>query len=133
MRLSGWPFQMGGPRVLHIEDDDDLCRVVARLMNGNAEVVAAGTVAESVRRLRNESFDLLLLDLALPDGDGARVVRLMQESGIQAVPIVVFSASEAPAELTREVAAALVKSRTSDQELRNILLSLLPAPEPARK
>ena len=123
----------GRPRVLHIEDDDDLCRVVARLMNGNAEVVAAGTVAESVRRLRNESFDLLLLDLALPDGDGARVVRLMQESGIQAVPIVVFSASEAPAELTREVAAALVKSRTSDQELRNILLSLLPAPEPARK
>ena len=39
------------------------------------EVTAATTVADGMRLMREQSFNLLLLDVMLPDGDGFEVCR----------------------------------------------------------
>ena len=58
-------------RLLLVEDDADTRRVLARLLRGKGHHVAtAGGIAEAVALAEQESFDLLIADLGLPDGSG---------------------------------------------------------------
>ena len=64
-----------GCRVLVVEDDTLLASVTGRLIRlagGVPEVTTEAAVA--LRRLREQTFDLVLVNLCLSDGDGARLV-----------------------------------------------------------
>ncbi len=114
-----------GARILHVEDDADLCRVVAAQLEGLAEIVAAPTLASARKELEQQAFDLVLLDLGLPDGSGLDLLPLIQ--GLPHSPqVVVFSASDIDqrAEAMKEIAASLVKSRTSNERLVQIVREL---------
>lgn len=56
---------------LLVEDDKDIS-VITRLnlMSAQYEVDAAGTCAEALEFLKNRSYDLVLLDMVLPDSRG---------------------------------------------------------------
>lgn len=45
------------------------------LRHAGYDVVVAGTKAEALRLCKEKSFDLLLGDIGLPDGDGYEVMR----------------------------------------------------------
>jgi two-component system NtrC family sensor kinase len=58
-------------RVLVVDDEHALRDGVARTLTGRGYIaVAAGTVAEALRKVEDQAFDLAILDIALPDGDG---------------------------------------------------------------
>lgn len=101
------------PRILHVEDDPDLSRIVKSILAPIAEVESAGTIAEAVAKIRNHIFDLVLLDISLPDGKGSDILPLFGSR----MPVVIFSAHDVPEDITRQVASALVKSRTSNDTL----------------
>lgn len=66
---------MRGGRILVIDDELDIARLVAlHLRDLGFEVQTAGTVAEARVSVRNE-YDLVVLDLMLPDGDGLELCR----------------------------------------------------------
>lgn len=109
------------PRILHVEDDPDICHIVTALLKGKAEVVRAPTVRDANRRLNDERFGLILLDMALPDGSG---VELLNNARSTLPPVVVFSAKEVDKETARRVSATLVKSRISDKDLVDTILRL---------
>lgn len=52
-------------------------------------VTTAGTVAEAMGEVNHRSFDLVLLDLVLPDGDGLTACRRIRER--HRMPIVILS------------------------------------------
>ena len=115
-------------RILHVEDDAATREVVAALIGGRAEVIAAATVAEARERLQRERFDLAILDLGLPDGSGKDLLPLLKPTnGAPATPVVVLSVTETDADLAGAVNAALVKTRTSNENILNTILSLIPA------
>ena len=59
------------PRVLYIDDDDGLCRLVARaLARKGFDVITAGNGPAGVERVRGESFDLVAVDHYMPGHDG---------------------------------------------------------------
>jgi DNA-binding response OmpR family regulator len=61
----------GGERILVVEDEKDICEsVCATLREDGYVVVSAATVAEARARIDAESFDAVVLDLWLPDGNG---------------------------------------------------------------
>ncbi|PAX06849.1 diguanylate cyclase [Sphingomonas lenta] len=97
------------PRVLHVEDDVDMTRVVASALEGRAAL----TPAHSLRRARElvaaERFDLVILDIGLADGSG---LDLLDACG-RSAPVIVFTAQEAGAELAHRARVVLVKSRAS--------------------
>lgn len=83
-------------RILMIEDDARLVEMVARdLGRSGLEVTSAGTATEGFARLAREPFDLVLLDLMLPDTDGLDVCRRLRASG-SAVPVIMLTARGDP-------------------------------------
>ena len=59
------------PRLLLIDDDARLTAMVGDYLGAAGyAVVSAGSLAAGRRHLQAESFDALVLDLMLPDGDG---------------------------------------------------------------
>jgi len=108
------------PRVLHVEDDADVRNVVATIAREIADFEAAGTVAEARGRLEREKFDLVLLDLGLPDGSGWDLVPQIN-SLVPPVRVVIFSAQDADHGREIQPYAFLVKSQTSAQRLIEVI------------
>ncbi len=115
------------PRVLHVEDDLDLWRVLQTALEGQADIVTAATLEEAYARLQGEPFALVLLDLKLPDGDGLSLLERLPltRNGGTFPPVVILSATEVSQEVQRRVSAALVKSRVSEAHIVETILSLV--------
>jgi DNA-binding response OmpR family regulator len=106
----------GPVRILHVEDEPDVRKIVSTMIGDKYRLTGASSLAEAKDRLAREDFDLVILDLGLPDGSGVSLLPLLARSTPQ-VPVVVFSAREVDADMARGVAATLVKSKTSNELL----------------
>lgn len=113
------------PRVLHVEDDPDVHEFIKVLLKDRAELVWVTHLAAAKKILKDTNFDLLLLDIGLPDGSGLELLDIIKQS-VPPISTVVFSANELDYEISQQVSAALVKSSTSNEQLLNAIISLLP-------
>jgi len=80
-------------KILLVEDDSDdadFLRLSLSQHKGAAHVTRTAQLADAVAALDNDRFDVVLLDLNLPDGRGADCVAKIQEAN-SLVPIVVLS------------------------------------------
>jgi DNA-binding response OmpR family regulator len=78
-------------RILIVEDEDSIAEPFARLLEREGfEATVAGTAAEALRAARDERPDLVVLDLALPDGDGRDVCRTLRAES--QVPVIMLTA-----------------------------------------
>lgn len=112
------------PRILHIEDDADVLRVVSTLLSDRAEVSQAATLREARKMLRQQHFDLVLLDLVMPDGSGTELLPLINKR-TPPIPVVVFSACEVDGATAKMVGAILIKSRTSNEQLLDAIMAVI--------
>lgn len=84
---------MNTRRVLLVEDDAHtaaFARAVFRREIG-ANVVHAPTLAEALAQVQQHAFDLIVLDLNLPDADGVQAVERVR--GATTLPILVSSSA----------------------------------------
>ncbi|MFW5837106.1 MAG: response regulator [Desulfovibrionaceae bacterium] len=89
-------------RVLYAEDDPSNRLVVKRNLEFlGLEVVVAADGEEALRRCREESFDLVLLDLHMPDLEGDQVMERARPLQPQARFAVLTSDDERRAVLLR--------------------------------
>lgn len=116
-RLSG-----DRPRILHVEDDADVALVVRTVVGDVAEVEVVTTLANARQRLSDDGFQLVILDLSLPDGRGEELLPLLRHRTGGSIPVVVFSANELEADLAESVNEALVNSLTSNEQLLDTIL-----------
>jgi len=63
------------PRVLIVEDEPVTRDMLALLLGNEYAVTAVSAVAEALASLQKSQFELLILDLNLPDGDGLALAR----------------------------------------------------------
>ncbi|MBI4183288.1 MAG: PAS domain S-box protein [Proteobacteria bacterium] len=120
------------PRILHVEDDADLCNVVSQILRDHASITSVPNLAEARRALGREPFDMVILDVLLPDGSGLELVPEIPRLSGRSIPVVVFSAIEVPVEASGQVAAALVKSRVPNERLLRTIESLIAGAARAR-
>ena len=123
----------GQPQILHIEDDRDLAQVVAEVLSSHGEITLAENLVAARALLLERSFDLIILDLGLPDGRGETLLPLLKELDGVAPPVIIFSAHEAPESLSDSIQAVLLKSRTTNEELLNIVHKVVGKGLPAEK
>ncbi len=112
------------PQILHVEDDADVVKVVVALLEPVAHITHARTLNEARRLLARDSFDLVILDVALPDGAGLELLPDINRI-VPPLPVLVFSAQEMDKDAVRYVNSALVKSCTSNQDLIDTIDSLI--------
>ncbi|HJV80387.1 PAS domain S-box protein [Noviherbaspirillum sp.] len=112
------------PAVLHVEDDHDLVKVVTALLHPDVAVRHARTLADARDHLAAECFKAILLDLQLPDGHGSELLGTLPPLNA-ATPVVVFAAEDVDQPTIDNVHAALVKSRTPNEQLLAILHELI--------
>ncbi len=80
-----------GPRVLYVEDEPAVRQPTAsNLVEHDFRVTAVATAAEALAAWDADRADIILLDLGLPDADGAVVIRRVRRES--RVPILVISA-----------------------------------------
>ena len=69
-------------RILVVDDDPAICRAYSELLSANGyDVLTAGSRAEALDAVgrSGEGIDALILDISLPDADGADVARDIAE------------------------------------------------------
>ncbi len=89
-----------GTTVLYVEDDPSNLQLVEQLFRKQRpglNLVTAEDGARGLEAARETSPDLILLDLHLPDADGAEVLRgIQQDPATAGIPVVVISADVTP-------------------------------------
>ena len=112
------------PHVLHVEDDPDVRQILSSIGNGIAEFDHAATIKEAAEKLSSLHYDLIVLDLGLPDGSGMEVLPLLKRLN-QQTPVMIFSGNNVSKQEGGQVASVLIKSNTSNQALLDTITRLL--------
>ena len=118
-------------QILVVEDDGDLAHVLAdHLGGGGYHAITVPTLAAARNALETEPgrFDLLLLDLALPDGDGRAFCADLRRNG-ETIPVIVLSGhgdEEDVAQALDDGADAFMRKPLHAPELMARLRRLLP-------
>ena len=86
--------------VLLVEDDHVVSSAMMRALTDRGHVVhATATALDALRRVASQPPDLIVLDLGLPDLDGADALRMLR--GITDLPIIIATARDNEAEIVR--------------------------------
>ncbi len=90
---------ISGKRILLVDDDTELVQSLAEQLQLHEEfsTAQAGTGAEALEIAKNDYFDVILLDVGLPDMDGREVCRLMRRAGVRA-PIIMLTGADSDAD-----------------------------------
>lgn len=100
-------------KILLAEDERTISRLIKQVLtNAGHEVVGVQSAAEAVEELSANTFDLVLLDLNLADGDGMRVVSSLEQRGGPVPPVVLMTGEgtlDSDDPRTRRVARVLPK------------------------
>jgi len=124
--------ERGQPKVLVIDDEPDLLELLElTLSRMGLDTTRAQTVAEAIRLLDSQSFDLCLTDMRLPDAEGLRVVEHITANELD-VPVAVMTAYG-----SAENAVAALKAGAFDylakpvalEQLRALVKQALKVPE----
>jgi type IV pilus assembly protein PilB len=85
----------GRPRILVVDDDTSLIKLVEGLLATDYEVLSAANAEEGLRRANIERPDLILLDLWLPDVDGIEVAeRLRRSAATSLIPVIMLTGDD---------------------------------------
>lgn len=81
-------------RLLVVEDEPDLANAVADHLRAAGHAVdVAGTLADGLATVRATGYDLILLDLQLPDGDGLALLRDLRDRDAT-TPVLIVTARD---------------------------------------
>jgi len=86
--------------VLVVEDDQFVRSALIRhLTEASHTVRSVGTALEALREVAHHHFDVVILDLGLPDLDGSEALKMLR--GITDVPVIVATARDDESEAVR--------------------------------
>ncbi len=110
--------------ILHVEDNTDLIEMMSNLLDGKAQLINAQTLQSAKEIIKTTDFDLLILDVGLPDGNGLDLIPLMNQQN-PLIPVIIFSAQSVEQDIINKVDAVLVKSKVSNELLVETIKKLI--------
>ena len=100
---------MGRPsprRILVIDDEPDTVGLIElTLQTAGYQVITAQTGSQGLLAAQHDSFDLILLDIMMPDMSGYDVLKRLKEESASPPPVIFLTAKTRPED--REVAESL--------------------------
>ena len=79
-------------KILLVDDDDDLREALSEqlVMTEDFDVFEGRTGAEGMEKAKSAHYDLIILDVGLPDTDGRELCRRMRKQGVKS-PILMLT------------------------------------------
>jgi DNA-binding NtrC family response regulator len=71
---------MAKPRVLVVDDKENMLKLLAKVLGDNYEVALAAHGAEALALIAAQDFDVVLTDIRMPEADGFQVLKAVKES-----------------------------------------------------
>ena len=86
-------------KILLVDDEDDLREALSEqlVMTEDFDVFEAGNGAEAMEKAKAALYDLVILDVGLPDTDGRELCRLMRKQGVKC-PILMLTGHDSDAD-----------------------------------
>ena len=86
-------------KILLVDDDEDLREALSEqlIMTEDFDTFEAGTGAEGMEKAREQDYDLVILDVGLPDTDGRELCKLMRRQGVKC-PIMMLTGNDSDAD-----------------------------------
>jgi DNA-binding response OmpR family regulator len=86
-------------KILLVDDDDDLREALSEqlVMTEDFDVFEAGSGVQAMERAKEGLYDLVILDVGLPDTDGRELCRLMRKQGVKC-PILMLTGHDSDAD-----------------------------------
>ena len=133
--------ELMGNKVLLVDDDDSVREMMtATLQHRKFEVVAASNVADALKSITTEAFDVLITDLHMPNpGDGFTLVTAMRHSQPSALILLVSgypdveSAMSTIALQADEIVVKPFEIRRLAELIREKMLARKPVPRLAKE
>ncbi|WP_274627701.1 ATP-binding protein [Arvimicrobium flavum] len=110
-------------RVLHVEDDESVLAVMSAGLGPDVSVTFAKTLKDAQFLAAESQFDLVILDVGLPDGSGLDLLTDLPAE----TAVIVFSAAELDQRLGASVKAVMTKTKASELDVAKVIKSFLPA------
>ena len=87
-------------KILIVDDDEDLRESLRDqlALHDEFDVVTAASAGAGVEAARGDHFDLILLDVVLPDMDGREACKLMRRGGVKC-PVIMLTANDSDADM----------------------------------
>jgi DNA-binding response OmpR family regulator len=116
-----------GRKILIVDDDDALRQSLAEQLERDAEfsVTECDTATAALDVVKHERFDVMLLDVGLPDMDGRDLCRQLRQEAVN-VPIVMLTAADSDGDTVQGLEAGANDYVTKPFRL-NVLLARLRA------
>src|SRR5690606_9827154 len=89
----------GLKKILLVDDEEDLREALAEQLaaTDDFEVIEAGTGAEAVEATKNAIYDLVILDVGLPDTDGRELCKKLRKLNVKC-PVVMLTGHDTDAD-----------------------------------
>ncbi|MCP4823751.1 MAG: response regulator transcription factor [Shimia sp.] len=86
-------------KILLVDDDEDLREALSEqlVMTEDFDVFEAGNGAEAMGRVKEGLYDIIILDVGLPDTDGRELCRLMRKQSVKS-PILMLTGHDSDAD-----------------------------------
>ena len=86
-------------RILIVDDDEPFRQTLGKQLQLHEELIPieAATGADALEAAKTDYFDVIILDIGLPDMDGREVCRLMRKKGVTS-PIIMLTGSDTEAD-----------------------------------
>ncbi len=87
-------------KLLIVDDDEDLREPLRDqlALHDEFDVSTADTAAMALEHVKNERYDLMILDVGLPDMDGREACKILRKSGFKA-PIIMLTGNDSDADM----------------------------------
>jgi DNA-binding response OmpR family regulator len=80
-------------RIMVVDDSEESFVIVRKALGDKFQVTWAKSVTDTLSKIQNGTFDLIILDVALPDGDGFQLcARLQKSDRTSNIPIIFLTA-----------------------------------------
>lgn len=109
-------------KILHVENDFDLYSMVEAILKDEYMVFYASSIESAKKQLATNLFHLVILDLKLNDGSA---LELIPELNKKKIPIIILTAYELPKEYLTYVNHVLIKSKISNQQIKETVQAVL--------
>lgn len=109
-QIGDEPADIGPLKVLVVDDVEPNRKLASAVLSrAGHDVIVAASAAEAINRVRNSSFDVVLMDVQMPDMDGLAATRAIRglASDYAVPPVIGMTANAFPSDIASCMAAGM--------------------------